>query len=103
MPYSYEPLLVKELARRAKRYKELLQPAPAADAIPAARGTGLRTVSEEGDAGIASPLTEQAYTGDTWYQITSSDGLFVFEYSATTLYYDASGRQVVVVHLDPDA
>ena len=103
MPYSGEPLLVKELARRAKRYKELLQPAPAADTIPAARGTGLRTVGTETDAGIASPLTEQEYTGTTYYQMTSSDGLFVFEFSTSTPYLDANSRSVNVVHRDPDA
>jgi hypothetical protein len=94
---------IKPLARRAKRLREPFSVAPAGNTIPASRAVGLRTVSSESDAGIASPLTEQPYTGDTWYQIISSDGLFVFEYSATTLYYDANGRAVVVVHIDPDA
>lgn len=94
---------IKPLARRAKRLREPFSAAPAGNTIPAARGVGLRTVSTESDAGIASPLTEQEYTGTTYYQLTSSDGLFVFEFSTSTPYLDANNRSVNVIHRDPDA
>lgn len=63
-------------------------------ALPQAAGTG---------SGIASPLTEQEYAGETWYQLISSDGLFVFEFPDQTTYLDAAETEVVVVHRDPDA
>jgi len=94
---------VKPLARRVKRLREPFSTASAAPVIPAARVVGLRTVSEETDAGIASPLTEQEYTGSDYFQLTSSDGLFVFEFSETTPYLDANSQGVTVVHRDPDA
>lgn len=94
---------VKPLARRAKRLREPFSTAPTGTIIPAALGVGIRTVSKESEAGIASPLTEQEYTGSDFYTLTSSDGLFVFEFSATTQYLDAVSRSVVVVHRDPDA
>ena len=53
--------------------------------------------------GVVSPLTEQAYSGVDYYQLTSSDGLFVFEFPASTDYQDGAGAAIKVVHRDPDA
>jgi len=80
-----------------------LDPAPERDAIGIATSEGLPTANETstGGGGIASPLTEQAYTGATFYNLTSSDGFFVLEYPATTEYLDANSDTVEVVHLDP--
>lgn len=93
------PTLLERLVS-PNRGKGRLQEAPTRDAIPPA-------VSEavpEGDplnaaGGIASPLTEQAYTGSTYLTLTSSDGLTVFEYPDETDYLDGNGDTVTVIHL----
>lgn len=82
-----------------------LSPAEAREAIAAQRGVAYRLKEENGGdsaGGIDSPLTEQYYEGILWYGVVSSDGLFVFEFPASTTYIDNSHREVVVVHLDPD-
>lgn len=93
---------VRSLARRQKRPGEPLGAAPTADPIEAARGIGTPVASgSDATGGIAWPLTEQPYTGSTYYQLTSSDGLFVFEYGATTPYSDGDGNAGEVIHLAP--
>jgi hypothetical protein len=53
-------------------------------------------------SGVVSPLTEQPYDGTLYYQIPSSDGLFIFEYSAYTDYTDGAGNDLRVIHLNPE-
>ena len=91
---------IKGLARRQKRQREPLSALPSADPVPGSTTTA--TPTPEGDGGgIDSPLTEQPYAGSTYYQLISSDGLFVFEFADETEYLDAAGRSVVVEHLEP--
>lgn len=54
-------------------------------------------------SGIVGPLTEQVYDGSTFYQETSSDGLFVLEFTSYTDYLDGAGDTIRVVHIDPAA
>lgn len=83
-----------------KRGKGRLDSAPEREALPKSVAVALPTSQALG-GGIASPLTEQPYTGSTYYDLTSSDGLFVFEYPDQTEYLDANGETVVVIHLAP--
>jgi len=83
-----------------------LDPAPERDAIGIAVSEGLPTANEPASGGgVDSPLVEQAYTGSTWYSLTSSDGFFVFEFGDQTEYTDndGAGSTIVVKHIDPDA
>lgn len=85
-----------DLVRRLSpqpRGKGRLPEAPAVAGLPASKveavpsgGRGAVT-----GAGIVSPLLEQPYTGSTYYQLVSADGLFVFEYPAETTYRDDNG------------
>ena len=86
------------LARKQKKQREPLGPAAAGQVLPASKATALPGASAA--SGVKSPLTEQEYDGDTWYQFVSSDGLFVFEYPDQTEYIDGDGNSLVVVHLD---
>jgi hypothetical protein len=51
--------------------------------------------------GVAWPLTEQAYTGSTYYQLVDSSGLFVFEFPDETEYIDGDTNTGTVIHLAP--
>ena len=56
--------------------------------------------------GLTSPLVEQYYDGaEGYFQLTSSDGLFVFEYGQITEYIDndGNGNLITIKNLDPDA
>lgn len=84
-----------------------LPPAATPPAIPARSGTSLpiaKPVSSGG--GIASPLTETAYSSRTWHAvktITSSDGLLhlrVKPIKAVT-FTDANGATVVMDYKAP--
>lgn len=85
----------------------LLDASPQRDAIGKERASAPReatgTAEVSGSEGIASPLTEQAYEGATYYSLVSSDGLFIYEFPDETTYLDADLREVVVRHLDPEA
>lgn len=72
---------------------------------PAAR-SALGIASSEGipseslaGGGVAWPLTEQAYTGSTYYTLTDSTGFWVFEYPDETDYLDGNGDTGTVIHL----
>lgn len=104
-------LKLPNLSRRQKRSREPLPPAEAPEAIPEARVTGARqanpATSGSGGGGPVSPLVEQEYTGETFYSLTSSDGLFVLEYGDTTTLIDNDGSETgstyVIKHRDPSA
>ena len=83
-----------------KRGKGRLDSAPEREALPKSVAVAL-PASQALSGGIASPLVEQPYTGSTFYQLTSSDGLFVFEFSDQTEYLDANNASVIVEHLQP--
>ncbi len=95
------PSIQEQLERLAgkKRGKGRLPPAAPRAALPADTVTVYPTAESPNGGGIASPLTEQAYTGETWKTLTSSDGLFVFEYGDQTEYVDGNNDTVTVVHL----
>ena len=90
-------------ANRKKRGKGRIGPAANRDKIN--KGVGVaRPAAKPTGGGVASPLEEQYYDGAVgYYSMTSSDGLFVFEYGVQTDYIDGNGDTVTVVHLDPDA
>ena len=98
------PTTLKEAVNRLapqKRGKGRLDPAPGRSAIPSSTAIEYPSGDATVSSGIASPLTEQE-TSTEWYELRSSDGLFVLEVPARTLYTDASGREVLVVHRDPE-
>jgi len=90
-----------------KRGKGRLGPAPSRKALGQSRAEVLPTgeAPDDGSSGIISPLVEQAYTGSTFYSLTSSDGLFIFEFGDQTEYIDddGAGTSIVVKHIDPEA
>ncbi len=91
-------------AYRKKRGKGRAKVAPNRDKIEKSISVARPAAAEGG--GLTSPLVEQYYDGSNGYfQLTSSDGLFVFEYGQTTDYIDAdgSGNLITVKNLDPDA
>lgn len=94
-----DPCSIKGLARRQKRQREPLGALPSGATVPGSTTTATPAAGAAG--GINSPLTEQEYTGSTYYQLTSSDGLFVFEFADQTEYTDGGGNQVDVIHKDP--
>ncbi len=79
-----------------------LDPAAERDGIKESIGITYPSASQPGSGGggVASPLTEQPYTGTTYYDFVSSDGLFVFEYPTETDYLDGNNDEVTVVHLN---
>lgn len=96
---------VNEALRRlleTSRGRGRLGPAADRDAIGIAASDAYPS-SEIGGGGIASPLTEQEYTGETFYAFTSSCGFVVFEFGDVTTYIDAATNIVNIVNLDPDA
>jgi hypothetical protein len=75
---------------------------PDRDAIPAAKSEAVPdTEAISNGTGIASPLTEQAYSGSAYYQLVSSDGLFVLEFPVQTRYLDADSKELIVDHTAP--
>lgn len=95
---------INNFSRRPKKNREPLEIVPPPESILAVRNIAERDDPGEEDdgGGIASPLTEQEYTGSTYYNLTSSNGLFVFEFPDETDYLDAVNREVKVIHRDPD-
>ena len=94
--------LTKGTGRTPLRLPPLEQPGP----IPVGVGVGIP--SSGSSAGIASPLAEVSPPQRTYHaarQITSNDGLFVFEYEplASLVMQDANGQEVVLEFGDPDA
>lgn len=87
-----------------RRGRGLLAPAASRDAIAVSRSIAYNSEPESG-SGVTSPLVEQAYTGSTFYSLTSSDGFFVFEFGDETTYIDndGTGAEIVIKNLDPDA
>ena len=86
-----------------KRGKGKLTPAATRDKIKESRAVAFPTAAN--GKGLVSPWVEQYYDGaEGYYSMTSSDGLFVFEYPTQTTYIDADGTGVsfIVKHLDPD-
>jgi hypothetical protein len=83
-----------------KRGKGRLKPAAGRDGIPASVAIQYPT-SEPLSGGSGLPWTEQEYTGTSWLDLRSSDGLFVFEFPAETTYRDSSGNLGTVTHRDP--
>lgn len=95
-----DPCELTSLSRHQKRQREPLAALPGG--VTVAGSTSTATPTPEGDGGgIDSPLTEQQYQGAVYYQLVSSDGLFVFEFAEETEYKDAANRSVVVKHLAP--
>jgi len=90
-----------------KRGKGRLGPAPSRKALGQSRSEVLPSgeAPDDGSSGIISPLAEQDYTGSTFYSLTSSDGLFIFEFGDQTEYIDddGAGSSIVVKHIDPEA
>ncbi len=86
-------------ANRKKRGKGRIGVAKNRDKINKSIGVARPTGATGG--GVASPLTEQTYDGTLFYALTSSDGLFVFEYPAYTDYVDGNGSPLRIIHLDP--
>lgn len=105
-----------------ERQQPKLKPEPARGALPAARGVAERNYqpgSARGTAGIAGPLVEGATTPEggaatdpvldrTYHPvsvISSTDGLFSFEYQALAeiTMRDANGSEVVFILADPEA
>lgn len=82
-----------------------LPDAPSRSALSVAISEAVPEAAQGGGGGVVSPLVEQAYAGATYYSITSSDGLFVFEYGDQTEYLDADGlgESLIVKHIDQDA
>ena len=89
-----------ERINNKKRGKGRLDSAPEREALPKSVAVALPTSQALG-GGVASPLTEQTYDGTLFYALTSSDGLFVFEYPAYTDYLDANNNPLRIIHLDP--
>lgn len=89
------PLTVQELLARLRppeRGNGGLAPAAERAAIPEAVSQAKPTAAQPGGgSGVVSPLVEQAYAGSTFLTMTSSDGLFVFEYGDETDYIDNGG------------
>jgi len=83
------------------RGKGRLQESAAREALSIAVSEALPATGA-GD-GVSSPLIEQNYTGSTYYSLTSSDGLFVFEFPDQTEYLDANSQSIVFEHQDPSA
>lgn len=97
---------LQRLQSKPKRGKGRLPPAAPRDGLPESVAESVPTGASPGDtsgSGIVSPLAEQAYAGATFYSLTSSDGLFVFEYPASTEYVDDDGfgASIIVKHLAP--
>jgi hypothetical protein len=86
---------------KPQRGKGRLQEAAAREALATAISEALPATGA-GD-GVSSPLVEQNYTGSTYYTLTSSDGLFVFEFPDQTEYLDANSQSIVFEHQDPSA
>lgn len=88
-----------------KRGKGRLKSAPERDAIGESVAEAVPAGADPNSSGITSPLVEQAYTGATYYNLTSSDGLFVFEFGHETDYVDndGAGDTFTIKHIDPDA
>lgn len=83
-----------------------LDPAGTPAPVGPARAVAARKLAGDaatGGGGIESPIVEQPYTGETFYYLTSSDGLFTWEFGAETTTIDADGAGVTHVwkHLDP--
>ncbi len=86
------------------RGKGALPPAAARDAIGVAISEGRNSGTAIGSqGGFVSPWVEQEYTGNTFYQLVSSDGFFVFEFGDQTelIDDDGTGSSFVVKHDDP--
>lgn len=75
--------------------------------IGAARGIArLTSAPGNGEAGIASPLTETAYAERLWHaprSITASDGVFTFVLTPVRAIQmvDANGRDVRMIYAEP--
>lgn len=89
---------------KKRRGKGLLGPAAQRDGLPISTAIAYPAGAEAavGSTGIASPLTEQEPPNTNTYTLTSSDGLFVFEFATTSRYLDASSAELVVIHRDPE-
>lgn len=83
-----------------QRGKGRLVPPPTREGLPASVAEVLPNDTTPGGS-IASPLTEQAPSDTSTYSMTSSDGLFVYEFYQQTDYLDANGDGLVVEHRDP--
>ena len=86
-----------------KRGTGRLPPAAARDAVDVSVAIAYPSAAK--GTGIVSPWVEQYYDGaEGFYNLTSSDGLFVFEFGAETTYVDAdgAGSATIVKHRDPD-
>ncbi len=93
--------VIVDRANRKQRGKGRAKVAATRDKIE--KSVGIARPTDTTGGGVASPLTEQYYDGaEGYYNLTSSDGLFVFEYGTQTEYTDGQGELVTVVHRDPD-
>jgi len=93
---------IERLAGNRKRGKSRLKPAAAREAIGADAVATYPVGSDVGGGGIASPLTEVGpNSSSTTYQITSSDGLFIFEYESNVDFEDGNGDTVEIVSASP--
>lgn len=88
---------------RIPRGKGKLQEAPTREAIEASKSEASPSaaVDSETPANLVGPLTEQEFTGGTYYSETSSDGLFVIEFATYTDYLDANLTTLRFNHRDP--
>ena len=93
---------IQRLTRQSRGTGRLDTPA-VREALPEAISEAVPPGTDPSSGGVASPLTEQAYTGSTYYNLTSSCGFVVFEFGDQTSYLDANSDEVLVVHLDPNA
>lgn len=89
-----------------KRGKGRLSDPPERDAIDISVSEAVPSGASPGTAdGVTSPLVEQTYAGSTYYSLTSSDGLFVYEFPDQTAYIDnnGAGDTITFIHIDPAA
>lgn len=96
---------VNNLSRRPKRNREPLGPAVAPEPIPAARNVAERTASDAASTtagALENKIHIQPYTGTTYYQSVSSDGLFIEEYGDEITTIDADGAGTTNIWVEPD-